>query len=112
MRFVFILIVSGILVTNCTKKNINAPSCILAKIEEQKSRSVRNPPGSVIEYEYQGRKVYLIPADCCDQYDLLFDRNCNLICSPSGGITGSGDRGCTDFYSQAKLIREVWRDPR
>ncbi len=112
MRFVFILIISGILVTNCSKKNLNAPSCILAKIEELKSRQVRNPPAAVIEYEYQGRKVYLIPADCCDQYDLLFDSNCNLICAPSGGFTGGGDGNCTDFYTQAILIREVWKDPR
>ena len=111
MRFIFIVIICGFLFTNCKKDQFDAPSCIQEKIQGIMSKSVRNPPGAVYEYEYNGRNVYLIPGECCDQYDLLFDSDCNLICV-FGGIAGGGNGTCPDFYSQAKLLREVWKDPR
>jgi hypothetical protein len=93
-------------------KNVEAPSCIEKKILKIKMQSKWNPPASVTEYEYKGKKVYLFTSDCCDQYFELYDEDCNLVCAPSGGITGAGDGRCTDFYSTATLIRIVWKDER
>ncbi|MDO9260913.1 MAG: hypothetical protein Q7U08_03115, partial [Flavobacteriaceae bacterium] len=78
-----------------------ATSCIREKIEQFKREKVSNPPRSVYSYQYKGKTVYYITADCCDQYNILYDVNCNVICSPDGGITGNGDGRCTDFSTVA-----------
>ena len=97
----------------CRKSvNVDAPSCIEQKIRQIKSQSKWNPPATVSEYDYNGKKVYLFTSDCCDQYIELFDSNCNYLCAPSGGIAGHGDGKCADFYDKATLIRVVWKDTR
>lgn len=88
------------------------PPCIQRKIDSIKQQPAWNPPLQVNEYEYDGRKVYLFSANCCDQFESLLDANCNYICAPSGGFTGKGDRKCTDFGQQAKHLRLVWKDER
>lgn len=44
----------------------NVPSCITDKIQSFKKEPKQNPPRSITEYTYKGRKVYYIPAPCCD----------------------------------------------
>ena len=73
---------------------------------------VRNPAGSVWQYSYNGQTVYYIPATCCDIPSQLFDGNCNLICSPDGGIAGGGDGKCADFFKTRKGEKLVWQDGR
>ena len=98
----------------CTKKKEHAsvPACIQNKIDSIKAQPKWNPPAEVWEYTYNGKTVYLFSADCCDQYTSLYDEQCNLICAPSGGITGKGDRKCEDFNSTAKQVKLVWKDNR
>jgi hypothetical protein len=88
------------------------PSCIQRRIDSIKQQPVWNPPAEVHEYEYNGKKVYLFSANCCDQFNTLMDANCNYVCAPSGGFTGKGDRKCNDFYDTAKHLRLVWKDER
>jgi hypothetical protein len=88
------------------------PSCIQQKIDSIKNQPKWNPPAEVNEYVYNGKTVYLFSADCCDQYNVVYDAQCNYVCAPSGGITGKGDRKCEDFNTAAKLIRVVWKDER
>ena len=95
---------------SCSRKLV--PSCIQDKISEIRAQPRWNPPAQVNEYEYNGQKVFLITADCCDQFITLVDEKCNYICAPSGGITGSGDGKCKDFFQTAKHIRLVWKDER
>jgi len=90
----------------------NIPSCIQQKIDSIKQQPVWNPPAEINEYNYSGSKVFLISANCCDFYSVVFDTNCNYVCAPSGGFTGKGDRKCTDFFKQAKFVRIVWKDER
>lgn len=110
MKQLFILVVSVIVLASCNKKLM--PSCIQQKITEIKAQPRWNPPAEINEYEYNGKKVYLVTANCCDQYITLVDASCNYICAPSGGITGSGDGKCKDFFQVAKHIRLVWKDER
>ena len=114
MRFILIFIIPAVINgMQCTKNKVaNIPACIQQKINSIKAQPKWNPPATVTEYEYKGEKVYLFTSNCCDQYIELYDSNCNYICAPSGGITGSGDRKCTDFSAQAAMIGEVWKDPR
>ena len=88
------------------------PSCIQAKIEEIKRQPRWNPPAQVEEYLYKGKRVFLFSSNCCDQFNPLYDDQCNYICAPSGGITGKGDRKCEDFQQQAQYVRLVWKDER
>lgn len=73
---------------------------------------VFNPPAEINEFEYDGRKVYLVSADCCDMFNSVYDDQCNYVCAPSGGFTGKGDRKCIDFNQQAKHLRLIWKDDR
>ena len=88
------------------------PGCVQEKIDAIKGQPRWNPPAQVDEYTYKGKTVYLFSADCCDQYTTLYDAQCNIICAPSGGMTGKGDRKCTDFNEMAKHVRMVWKDDR
>lgn len=87
----------------------NAPSCLRKLIDRIENKQYENPPIQIDEYNYKGQRVFLYTADCCDQYNVAYDENCNAICAPSGGLTGSGDRKCIDFKDSAKLVRMIWK---
>ena len=113
MKYLVLTLSLPLLLTlQCNKQTSQIPSCIQKKIDQIKAVPKWNPPAEVNEYVYQGKHVYLFSADCCDQYNELFDNNCNYICAPSGGITGTGDKKCPDFKSAAQFVRLVWKDPR
>ena len=109
---VLLLSLPLILTTQCNKQQNKIPSCIQSKIDLIKAQPKWNPPASVNEYIYQGKHVYLFSSDCCDQYTQLIDENCNLLCAPSGGITGKGDGKCADFSSASQFIKLTWKDSR
>ena len=88
------------------------PECVLHRIDEIKKLPKWSPPAEVSEYMYNGKKVYLFTADCCDQFIILADDACNPVCAPSGGITGKGDGKCPDFDEKAQLLRVLWKDDR
>lgn len=89
-----------------------ATSCIRDMIDRYKRESLTNPPRTVNSYQYKGKTVYHITSDCCDQFNIVYDVNCNIICYPDGGITGSGDGSCTDFFDIATNKTLIWKDPR
>lgn len=112
MKFIFIAIAGLTFLSFQCKKEYTGSSCINAKIARIKSKARWNPPAEVNEYIYQGKHVFLFSADCCDQYYELYDESCNLVCAPSGGLTGHGDGRCNDFYTAAQHVRLVWKDSR
>ena len=82
------------------------------RIEEIKKEPKWNPPAQVDEYSYNGKSVFLFSSNCCDQYNMLYNENCETICAPSGGLTGKGDNKCSDFFNTAKYVKLVWKDSR
>ena len=114
LRFKIILLFFVVLQTQtCKKENLkDVPICILDKVRELKTADVSNPPSSVWQYEYNGQTVYYIPAKCCDFPSRLYDKSCNLICSPDGGITGRGDGKCKDFFEKRTNEKLIWKDER
>jgi hypothetical protein len=98
--------------SKCSKKNAVTPVCIEQKIAEIKAQPKWNPPAEVNEYIYNDKRVFLFSSPCCDQYNMLYDENCTVICAPSGGYTGKGDGKCTDFNEAAKHVRLVYKDDR
>jgi hypothetical protein len=115
---ILILTIIATLITSCNKQEIEEvktdgrSDCIIELINDIKSEAVRNPPGSIWQYEYNGLTVYYIPPYCCDYPSELYDSACNLICSPDGGATGNGDGNCEDFFIRRKNEKLIWQDSR
>lgn len=106
------LIILSLFFLSCKKISIEIPVCIQNKIEFFKSLPKGNPPQRIIQYTYNGKKVFYIPPQCCDQYSDLFDDNCNLLGHPDGGFTGRGDGTMLNFFTEAKDAIELWKDDR
>lgn len=114
MRFSAAFIISLFFLA-CKKKNIiisKTPLCIQEKIDAYRLQPVQNPKASIWQYEYNGHIVYYTPPACCDQYGLLYDSACHIICAPDGGITGAGDGTCKDFFANRKNEKLIWQDSR
>jgi hypothetical protein len=96
--------------TDCNKKKTGGdlPDCISKIIEAPQKQKLDKSPVQVDEYTYKGKRAFLLTAPCCDQYNMLYDENCNYLCSPSGGYTGKGDEKCPDF-KDAEFVRLVWK---
>ncbi len=91
--------------------NIDAPVCIEQKIEAIIKDDVSNPPTQVWKWVADGQTYYYITADCCDQYNYLYNENCDIICAPDGGISGEGDGNCPEFTSEIEKTL-IWEDQR
>ncbi len=92
-----------------------------AKIWDYQSRSVSNPPRSIIKTTFEGKPVYYVPPVCCDIPSELYSEDGALMCYPSGGITGNGDGKCPMFRieysdntknSKDNKTSLVWADKR
>ena len=90
----------------------NEPAWLTKLIREFEQQPVANPPLSVREFQYRGQRVYYVPPQCCDVSSKLYDSTGAVLCSPDGGITGSGDGRCPDFVQAGQQERRVWQDPR
>ena len=80
-------------------------------IDDIEKEEVRNPPTKVWKWEVDGSTYYYITSDCCDQYNYLYDENCNVVCAPDGGFTGTGDGNCPVFIEQI-VSTLIWEDSR
>lgn len=74
--------------------------CILGLIQQVASEPVRNPPVEVWQWDVDGQTYYYITSDCCDQFNYLYDIDCNIVCAPDGGIMGEGDGNCPEFTGE------------
>jgi hypothetical protein len=94
-----------------TEKNgiDSIPACVRQIIDAGSKEEPANLPVQVDEYLYKGEKVYLFTAPCCDQFDQVYDANCNKRCAPTGGITGKGDGACPDFATTATFTKLIWK---
>lgn len=81
-------------------------------IQQMQEDKVANPPAKIYRYTYQEKEVYYVTSRCCDVPGKVYDKNGNVICEPDGGITGKGDRRCTDFFEQRKDETLIWEDKR
>ena len=99
--------------TSCKKLDleVKVPNCVETKIKKIKKEKVYNPPAQVWKWEVDGNEYYMFTSDCCDQFDYLYDDNCDKVCAPSGGITGAGDGNCPE-WTGAITKTLVWEDER
>lgn len=113
IKVLVICLLVSLVLFSCSKTDLNkpVPGCIEQMINDLKKKEVRNPPVSVWEWNVDGKTYYYITADCCDQYNVLYDENCNIVCAPDGGFTGGGDGNCPEFKGEI-LKTLIWSDPR
>ena len=86
------------------------PQCMVTKIDSLKMNTSVNPPKSVIQYSYKGAAVYYITSGCCDQFNTVYNSDCNYLGAPDGGITGKGDGKIPDFFANATNKKVVWEN--
>jgi hypothetical protein len=102
-----------ILIVGCTPAaSKDLAPFVLQLIERHESAATANPPASIWCYRYKGRVVFYVPPACCDVPSELYDYEGNLICGPDGGLSGTGDERCPDFFEQRLEGFRVWSDPR
>ena len=87
------------------------PVCVKVLIEKMKSEPVTNPPRKIYSYKFLGKKVFYVPAICCDFFSDLYNDSCRLMGHPDGGFTGKGDGSIKDF-STATDEKLLWADSR
>jgi len=114
MKWVFTAMLLLILQSqSCNKERpVRVPGCIQDKIEAIQQFPKYNPPATVRRYLYRNNYVYLFSSDCCDQFNYVYDKNCTIICAPSGGISGKGDGRCSNFFTVATEETLIWQDTR
>ena len=110
----YLLLLTIVLLFSCSDNDIakGTPSCVEKIIEGIKKNGVTNPPTNIYRYQYEGRTVYYVPPKCCDIPSILLDEECNSICSPDGGLGGTGSGTCTDFFKKATDRELIWEDKR
>ncbi len=112
-KLCFILIFALAFLGSCSELElkVDVPNCIEKKIRNLKQYGVQNPPAKVWQWKVDGKTYYYITSDCCDQYHYLYDDDCNIVCAPYGGITGTGDGKCPEFKGEIEKTL-VWEDTR
>ncbi len=110
------LLVFGLVLISVVSCNDKEPlvlsECMQSKIEEILDGEVWNPPAKIYSYEYGGEEVYYVSARCCDFFGEVYTADCEYVCAADGGITGTGDGNCADFFETATNEKLVWQDPR
>ena len=116
MKFILMITITIILlICGCSHSappQSENPAWVDELIVEFQTDPVGDPPQSIYRYEYEGQIVYYVPPQCCDQYSQLYDANGNIICAPDGGLTGSGDNRCPDFFNESTNESLIWHDSR
>ncbi|MDN3669136.1 hypothetical protein QWY93_07330 [Echinicola jeungdonensis] len=99
--------------TSCEETSWKAgvPDCVISKIKTISQQEVSNPPTEVWKWEVDGQTYYYFTSPCCDQFDYLYDGECQQVCAPDGGITGQGDGNCPDFEGEIEKTL-IWKDER
>jgi len=110
-KFIFASIV--LFISSCENLNLepDTSSCVEKKIRKIKRAEVTNPPAAVWKWEVDTKTYYYFTSNCCDQFNYLFDSNCNEVCAPDGGFTGDGDGNCPEFIGTIEKTL-IWQDDR
>ena len=113
-KIIFFLAAVIIVCSSFQKKKIKRAqpvcACMQKKIAAYKKLEKYEQPQRVVEYVYNGRKVYYVVAPCCDQFNELYDSNCKLLGNPDGGFRGSGDGKFSDFAEKRTKEKIIWKN--
>ncbi len=108
-----IIVLFGFLIIGCAQSiSPDNPDWVEKMIVQFKNEPVGNPPQTIWQYDYKNQKVYYVPPQCCDQFSTLYDEKGNILGAPDGGIDGNGDGRFTDFFTDRKNEKLIWKDSR
>jgi hypothetical protein len=110
-NLILILTLLSLFFPECEKLDlkVDVPNCVRSIIRGRIVDGFRNKPVEVWRWDVDGKTYYYTVSDCCDQFNLLYDDQCHLVCAPDGGFSGQGDGKCPSFASQ--IIRTlVWKE--
>ena len=83
------------------------PDCVTNLIDENGQSSTVIRFDGILQYVYQNQKVYLLERPDDDGLSTVINKDCEVICQ-LGGLTGSGDGQCPNFYDNACNEKRVW----
>ena len=110
-KFLFALVVIIGLFSGCKKLNlpVTVPDCVERDIKrfERQDGGFDNAV-AVYQWLVDGKIYYYYASDCCDQFNYLYDEECNLVCAPDGGFGGNGDGNCPEFVGDITEVL-VWK---
>jgi len=77
----FVMVGIIMIFTSCKKLDleVDVPDCIEKRIEQINDEPVRNPSAEVWQWKVDGETFFYITSDCSDQYNYLYDDNCNQL---------------------------------
>ena len=114
MRNIIAIIFLSVLLMSCSGNKMRGisgmPPCMVTKIDSMKMNAKVNPPKSVTQYTYKGASVFYITSGCCDQFNPVYNSDCDYLGAPDGGITGKGDGKIPDFFANATNKKVVWEN--
>jgi ABC-type Fe3+-hydroxamate transport system substrate-binding protein len=105
---VFFILVFIVLFSSCTNPSSPEikPVWLDAFLKEREAKHIT--PQEIWKYEWNTKTVYFVLSQCCDQLNLLLDKNGKVLCSPSGGFSGTGDGKCPSFWNEKKNGKLIW----
>lgn len=100
----------GVICTSLACAQPRMPPFVGKLIAQFESASPATKPDGVWQYQYLGATVYYIPRlACCDIMGRLYDVKGKLVCRPDGGVGGSGDGRCPDFFEKRRDGQLLWQ---
>ncbi len=88
--------------SGCDNNDTSLPDCV----KEMQISS--DPPIEIWEWRYPNKTYYYLVSPCCDQYNPLFSEDCEFVCAPDGGLSGTGDGTCPDLSGEVTK-RLLWK---
>ena len=88
------------------------PAWLTTLVRQAEEQPVANPPAFIARYDYKGQTMYFLPQRCCDIMSVLYRSDGSVACHPDGGLKGTGDGQCADFFVERRNERILWRDAR
>ena len=103
----------AVLALSCSKYHqveteVLLPACLQERIEALAKDPSEGSPVKVTLYTWQAQKVYYVVSPCCDKFNMVLDRQCQILGYPDGGYTGRGDGKMPDFFKEATDPKVVW----
>ena len=88
------------------------PLWLQDEIAYYKAAPPMNPPVAFYRYRYEGKIVFYRGGYCCDFPSKAWTAYGNPFCQPGGGISGTGDGLCPNFFDVATDELLIWQDDR
>jgi len=89
--------------TSCTKTEApnecpqSLSECALDLIAMAEDPASQSAPQAIWKQETETTTYYYVAMGCCDMFNPLYDIECEYVCAPDGGFTGTGDGTCPDL---------------